>query len=62
MVDIVADKENIADKGEEFYKDFDVVCMNDCPTDAQVILVDHYNFLLFQQKMVPVYLSLLYFL
>jgi len=36
MVDIVADKQNIVEKEEEFYKDFDVICMNDCATDVQV--------------------------
>ena len=36
MVDVVADKENIQEKSVEFFKNFDVVCLNDYPADVQV--------------------------
>ena len=36
MVDVVADTENIQEKSVEFFKNFDVVCLNDYPADVQV--------------------------
>lgn len=36
MVDIVADTESLEKKTEEFYKQFNVVCLTDCPADVQV--------------------------
>jgi len=36
MVDIVADRENVKEKNEEFYKNFDVVCICDCPVETQI--------------------------
>ena len=36
MVEVVADKESIHEKNEEYFNNFDVVCMNDFPADAQV--------------------------
>jgi len=36
MVDVVADKENIQEKSVEFFKNFDVVCLNDYPADVQI--------------------------
>ena len=40
MVDIVADQQNVKEKNEEFYKNFDVVCICDCPVETQVIYFD----------------------
>lgn len=40
MVEVVADKESIHEKNEEYFNNFDVVCMNDFPADAQVKVND----------------------
>jgi len=36
MVEIVADQQNIVEKTDDFYKKFDVVCLNDCPANVQI--------------------------
>ena len=49
MVDVSADTDNIADKSEDFFKNFDVICVTCCATQAMVKIneICHENNIMF---------------